>query len=167
MSSSEAQATVHANPQLTTLEHLTWPQRLQVISHYKLSDKRAATVFACSIRVLKDMSTEHKADTEFDVTPYSSVTSIQRRGRKSTKIQKAYDAVTDQPQKLSDFCALHDVSSNTITQCGRFNRTDVKISTINGERMIYKTGSPFVKTETPAVATTTATVADASSTETV
>lgn len=146
--SVEPQATVHTNPQINNLEALTWPQRLQVIAHFKLSEKRAATVFKCSATDLKQMSSQHVADTTFDVTPYSSVVSMQRRGRKTSKIQQAYDSVTEQPQLLTDFCTLHGVSVNTITQCGRFNRPDVRISTIDGHRMIYTANSPFVNGDT-------------------
>ena len=65
------------------------------------------------------------ADIEQATTPNTP----KKRGRKSTKIADAYNAITSTPVPLAQFCLDHGVSEHVIKQRSRFapDRTDVRV----------------------------------------
>lgn len=154
---STVHATLHtATPSSDTaavaadVSQLSWPQRLHLMNKLQISKQKAMSTFHCSQNTLKLAQAQHQADTTFDVTPYETMFADRKRGRKSEKIQLAYDAVTTIPQELATFCQTHGVSINTISQRERFGRGDIVIRT-NREtkcREIYLASQPTASSET-------------------
>jgi hypothetical protein len=136
---------------------LTWGQRLQVISDYRVSVKAAAKIMAVSESDLEVAIKTTVADVSFDTSEYStyfknsiSTSSVskdssqttavapKKRGRKTSKIRDAFNAITSTPQPLYEFCQLHGVSEHCMRQHSRFapDRTDIVIRKVKGENTV-------------------------------
>lgn len=67
-----------------------------------------------------------------------------KRGRKSTKIRDAYDAITKEPQDFEELRNKFDISEVTLKQHSRFDpfqeRGKVRTAVVAGKRLIWREG---------------------------
>ena len=133
---------------------LTWGQRLQIITDFRVDFQTAATIMEVTVSDLEQASQNTIADVTFDTAEYSSYfktsslptstvqaqasTPAKKRGRKTSKIRDAFNAITTTPQPLYDFCLAHDVSEHCMRQHSRFapDRTDIVIRKPKGENTV-------------------------------
>ncbi len=76
------------------------------------------------------------------VTATKVVPTPKKRGRKGTKIQVAFAAVSTTPVAAADFASTHSVSLNVLKQAKRFDRSGnagrVRVKQINGVLSIFR-----------------------------
>lgn len=127
----------------TQFANLNWPQRLQIVSSLNVSNEQAASVMGVTVDELEQAKQQYIADATFQAEPFAShfataKTSTEttvvakaknKRGRKTTKIQDAFKAITTTKQPLAEFCITHKVSVHCMRQHQRFapDRPDIVV----------------------------------------
>ena len=123
--------------------NLNWPQRLQIVSSLNVSSEHAANVMGVSVEDLEYATKKFTPDATFNVEPFAPhfsfatkiaatpavAVSKRRRGRKSSKIKDALNAVSTTKQPLKQFCERHSVSEHCMRQHARFapDRKDIVV----------------------------------------
>ena len=132
---------------------LSWNDRFALIDHYKPSDSRIVTVFGVStveLNTAREMRNlgSFKPTINFDVNkfkelfvmqdgdpnnapytiqrnlpPETAFSAPKKRGRKGTKIKKAFAAITYTPVSVEEFTRQHDISLPVLRQHKRFDPT--------------------------------------------
>lgn len=136
------------------IANLDWPQKLQMINHFKVDEDTASKVFGVSKTELQQVMSTTSPDSSFNANPYathfkvgkpssSTATKTGRpRGRPSSKIADAFNAVTHEAVPLDEFCQTHGVSTHCMSQRKRFDREnkhpDVVVRKVDGVRKIWR-----------------------------